>query len=243
MAVSATDPRANAQSAADWKAAGDAAAADRARRKYGLGAVLDHVAIAAGEIGRRFKVSTIGGWRASATDPNGHPAGRALDIMVTGQKGTRINDWLIANRGALAVEYTIWEQNLYSDRTRWKPERMDDRGSPTANHMDHVHANFHESPGKGTAAGLTPGGAAAGGGGGGAATSAELQDTLQKVAVTGLFILAGAGLVVAGMGRTVQPAVKAAGDAATSAATRAASMAGPQGKAAAAAASAGKGRT
>jgi hypothetical protein len=43
----------------------------------------------------------------------------------------------------LGVKYVIFEQKIYGSWTGWKAERMEDRGGPTANHMDHPHISFH----------------------------------------------------------------------------------------------------
>ena len=77
-----------------------------AGRTYSLGAVLPHVRKAAELIANRFDVATILGWRASARDPLGHPAGRALDFMVYADraKGDAVNAYLLANAGALKPE-------------------------------------------------------------------------------------------------------------------------------------------
>jgi LysM repeat protein len=86
---------------------------------------------------------TIGGTRASATDPNGHPSGLALDYMVTSDSalGDAIAEYHIAHWDELGVEYVIWQQRiLTSPDGVWKA--MADRGSATANHMDHVHVNY-----------------------------------------------------------------------------------------------------
>jgi hypothetical protein len=41
----------------------------------------------------------------------------------------------------LGVEYVIWEQRILTSPTgAWKA--MADRGSATANHMDHPHVNY-----------------------------------------------------------------------------------------------------
>ncbi len=87
---------------------------------------------------------TIGGTRASAADPNGHPAGLALDYMVGSDAalGDAIVAFHIAHWDELGVEYVIWEQRiLTSPDGVWKA--MADRGSATANHMDHPHVNYH----------------------------------------------------------------------------------------------------
>jgi LysM repeat protein len=86
---------------------------------------------------------TIGGTRASAADPNGHPAGLALDYMVGSDAalGDAIVEYHIAHWDELGVDYIIWEQRiLNSPDGVWKA--MADRGSATANHMDHPHVSY-----------------------------------------------------------------------------------------------------
>lgn len=86
---------------------------------------------------------TIGGTRPSAADPGGHPSGLALDYMVGANVdlGNAIVEYHKANWDALGVEYIIYRQRmLTSPGGAWQP--MEDRGSPTANHMDHPHVNY-----------------------------------------------------------------------------------------------------
>jgi hypothetical protein len=86
---------------------------------------------------------TLGGTRASATDPDGHPSGKALDYMVLGDTalGNAIVQYHIDHWDELGVEYIIYKQRiLQSPNGSWSA--MEDRGSPTANHMDHVHVNY-----------------------------------------------------------------------------------------------------
>jgi hypothetical protein len=86
---------------------------------------------------------TIGGTRASAIDPHGHPSGHALDYMVLGDSalGDAIVQYQIDHWDSLGVEYVIWQQRiLLSPGASWKP--MENRGSRTQNHMDHVHVNY-----------------------------------------------------------------------------------------------------
>jgi hypothetical protein len=86
---------------------------------------------------------TIGGTRASATDPNGHPSGLALDYMVRSDDalGDAIAQYQIDHWAELGVQYVIWQQRMLSSPTgSWKP--MEDRGSVTENHFDHVHVNY-----------------------------------------------------------------------------------------------------
>jgi hypothetical protein len=86
---------------------------------------------------------TIGGTRASATDPGGHPSGLALDYMVGSNDalGDAIAQYHIAHWNELGVEYVIWQQRILSSPNgSWK--QMADRGGATANHMDHPHVNY-----------------------------------------------------------------------------------------------------
>jgi hypothetical protein len=85
------------------------------------------------------EVKTYGGKRA---DPGSdHNSGRAVDIMITGATGDRIRDFLIAHKDELNVDYVIFEQKIYASYTGWQGRGMEDRGSVTANHFDHVHVS------------------------------------------------------------------------------------------------------
>jgi hypothetical protein len=86
---------------------------------------------------------TIGGTRASAADPHGHPSGLALDYMVGSNAGLgdAIVEYHRAHWDELGVEYIIWQQRMLSSPDgSWK--QMADRGDATANHMDHPHVNY-----------------------------------------------------------------------------------------------------
>ena len=86
---------------------------------------------------------TIGGTRASAADPGGHPSGLALDYMVMSDTvlGDAIVQYHIDNWDALGVDYLIYQRRyLASPGGSWS--YMEDRGSATANHMDHPHVNY-----------------------------------------------------------------------------------------------------
>jgi hypothetical protein len=76
-----------------------------------------------------------------------HPRGLAVDLMARGADGDRIAACALANRRALGVEYVIWEQRI-NFGSGW--ERMEDRGSATENHVDHVHVSFRAGSGSGT---------------------------------------------------------------------------------------------
>jgi hypothetical protein len=86
---------------------------------------------------------TLGGTRASAADPGGHPSGLAVDYMVMSDSalGDAIVQYHIAHWDELGVDYIIWQQRyLSSPGGGWS--YMEDRGSSTANHMDHPHVNY-----------------------------------------------------------------------------------------------------
>jgi len=79
--------------------------------------------------------------RAGASD---HPAGLALDFMTRANValGRQLADYVVAHRAELHVSYVIYRQRINLG-SGWKA--MEDRGSPTANHMDHVHVSFNTS--------------------------------------------------------------------------------------------------
>ena len=86
---------------------------------------------------------TLGGTRPSATDPNGHPSGLALDYMVLTDAalGDAIVAYHVAHWAELGVDYLIWEQRMLSSPGgSW--QMMENRGGVTANHFDHVHVNY-----------------------------------------------------------------------------------------------------
>lgn len=106
----------------------------------GLGAVQPHVRQAAAVIAERFGITSMGGWRAIARDMTGHPAGLAVDFMCSRETGDAMAAWLIENHEALGLSYFIWWQRVWTPGRGW--EQMEDRGSPTQNHLDHVHAQW-----------------------------------------------------------------------------------------------------
>ena len=73
-----------------------------------------------------------------------HSQGIAIDIMVSGDRGWQVAEFVRANYAALGVSYVIYSQNIWSvERSGegWRP--MSDRGSTTANHYDHVHVTTY----------------------------------------------------------------------------------------------------
>lgn len=115
---------------------------------YTLGPVKPHVKAAAEEIGAKFNVRTIHGFGSRSTPNSDHPLGLALDFSATGSAGDAIANYVIANWARLGVKYVIWEQRIKESPTgEWK--LMENRGSVSANHFDHVHVSFMATPGSG----------------------------------------------------------------------------------------------
>jgi hypothetical protein len=85
-------------------------------------------------------VSSWGG-RSGSGD---HGAGRALDIMVTGSMGDAIADYVREHAGELGVSEVIWSRRIWTvQRSSEGWRSMEDRGSTTANHYDHVHVSVY----------------------------------------------------------------------------------------------------
>jgi uncharacterized protein YraI len=85
-------------------------------------------------------VSSFGGYRAGSAGDHG--TGRAVDIMVSGDPGTVIARYVQAHYRELHVTYVIYQQRIWlagDPTSQWKA--MEDRGSVTANHFDHVHVS------------------------------------------------------------------------------------------------------
>ena len=85
-------------------------------------------------------VSSFGGYRAG--DDGDHGTGRAVDISVSGEPGWDIARYVQTHARDLGVTYVIYQQQMWmaGDPTgRWTT--MEDRGSKTANHFDHVHVS------------------------------------------------------------------------------------------------------
>lgn len=95
-------------------------------------------------------IQSIGGWRPK-DGFNEHFNGQAIDIMVPDYGsaggtayGDKILKYILGNAGALGVDYVLWQQRQWNaDGTS---SAMSDRGSPTQNHMDHLHAHTVGTP-------------------------------------------------------------------------------------------------
>ena len=87
---------------------------------------------------RTFGIDSIGGYRPNAGE---HSTGQAVDFMTDGSTGDAIAAFVQANAGTYDVQYVIWEQRYWEPGSSW--ELMEDRGSTTANHYDHVHVTVN----------------------------------------------------------------------------------------------------
>ena len=98
-----------------------------------------HVRPVVAEVTGRFGVSTV------VTRAGHSPTqGRAADFMVYSDRaeGDAVAQYVIDNAARFRVDYVIWRQRVAGPWTGWAWRAMGDRGSPTANHMDHPHVSF-----------------------------------------------------------------------------------------------------
>lgn len=101
-----------------------------------------HVAAYKEEVASIYGVDSFNTYRAG--DPQDHGQGLAVDFMVPvgSQVGDDIANYSVNNMAENNISYVIWEQQIYGDwNYQW--EAMEDRGSTTANHYDHVHVSFY----------------------------------------------------------------------------------------------------
>lgn len=97
----------------------------------------------------QFPGLTVGCYR-TLEDGGEHPRGRACDFMVGMAKGDQMAAWAQAHAGPLHLLYLIHAQHIWSVARASEGWRlMPDRGSPTANHMDHLHVSVACQPGDG----------------------------------------------------------------------------------------------
>lgn len=100
----------------------------------------------------KFGITNVGGIRGDDDGTgHGHSSGLALDFMIPvgDPKGDEMAQYLADNFEELGTYYIIYEQkyymnraNIYGPANRWN--LMDDRGSLTANHFDHIHVSFEK---------------------------------------------------------------------------------------------------
>ncbi|HLR93127.1 MAG TPA: SH3 domain-containing protein [Jiangellaceae bacterium] len=84
------------------------------------------------------EIDSFGGGPSDRSD-GAHGAGLAIDAMISDSAlGDEVAEWVVDNHEELGVSQVIWSQQIWTaDRGGWRG--MEDRGSDTANHYDHVH--------------------------------------------------------------------------------------------------------
>jgi hypothetical protein len=86
------------------------------------------------------EITTYGTFRSDGE----HSQGIAIDIMVSGDRGWEVAEFVRENYAELGVSYLIYSQQIWSVEQAsagWRG--MEDRGSATANHYDHVHVTTY----------------------------------------------------------------------------------------------------
>ncbi len=87
-----------------------------------------------------FGITNIGGYRAG--DWGDHGTGHAVDIMISDfTQGDAVAAFFQEHAAEFNVKYIIWKQSYWAPGGSWS--LMEDRGSPTQNHMDHVHVSVN----------------------------------------------------------------------------------------------------
>jgi hypothetical protein len=94
----------------------------------------------------------IGACQVSTYDGHHPSAARAIDTLVSdvygsvptddNQLGDALAEFALAHQAEYGIWYVIFRQR-YNDGSGWDP--MEDRGSITQNHYDHVHVSFDET--------------------------------------------------------------------------------------------------
>lgn len=114
---------------------------------YTLGAVQPHVRLALNELGGRFGIKTIGGFRASDLD---HGRGLAGDVMIDNiPNGTAVGhslaSYALANRDRLGITYIIYQMRIVSANSNppwsWRAYTTIVRTGDWQ-HVKHVHLSF-----------------------------------------------------------------------------------------------------
>ena len=86
---------------------------------------------------------SITSWGSYRPDGN-HSAGLALDIMISGDAGWAVAEYVRARARELGASEVLYSQRIWTvlrSSEGWRP--FADRGSTTANHYDHVHVTAY----------------------------------------------------------------------------------------------------
>ncbi|WP_370249555.1 hypothetical protein [Nocardioides sp.] len=86
------------------------------------------------------EITTYGTFRGDGE----HAQGIAVDIMVSGDRGRQVAEFLRRYYAELGISYLIYQQQIWSvERSGEGWRGMENRGSITANHYDHVHVTVY----------------------------------------------------------------------------------------------------
>ncbi len=86
------------------------------------------------------EITTYGTYRSDGE----HAQGLAIDIMVSGSRGWEVAEFVRSHYSELGVNYIMYSQRIWSvDRSSEGWRYVEDRGSVTANHYDHVHVTTY----------------------------------------------------------------------------------------------------
>lgn len=86
------------------------------------------------------EITTYGTFRGDGE----HSQGLAVDIMVSGERGWEVAEFVREHYADLGVNYLIYSQKIWSvERSGEGWRGMSNRGSATANHFDHVHVTTY----------------------------------------------------------------------------------------------------
>ena len=98
------------------------------------------IAVHAAVCGSFPELTSYGTYRSDGE----HAQGLAIDIMVSGSRGWEVAEFVRANYSELGVNYIMYSQRIWSvDRASEGWRYVEDRGSVTANHYDHVHVTTY----------------------------------------------------------------------------------------------------
>ncbi|RFZ07579.1 hypothetical protein DSM43518_03321 [Mycobacterium marinum] len=88
------------------------------------------------------EIRSIGGVRSDSL--KWHPNGLAIDVMIPNYNsaegkalGDRVLAFAMRNAAKYGLDHAIWRQTMYTQGS--SPRGMENRGSDTQNHYDHVH--------------------------------------------------------------------------------------------------------
>ena len=86
------------------------------------------------------EITTYGTFRGDGE----HAEGLAIDIMTSGDRGWEVAEFVRAHYSELGVNYIMYSQRIWSvERSSEGWRYVEDRGSVTANHYDHVHVTTY----------------------------------------------------------------------------------------------------